>query len=137
MKTGSNQVGLALAAAIALLAWAGVAPAPTSAVTSEAGCLIRCPSTPIVTIGACTVSGAPLAPRIGARGAQVVCSSSWPPVRSGGAIVAGDQATSHFPERWTSRSTVRMVTVPMPEIASRSETGSDARAPSVRSVPGA
>src|ERR1035441_9096020 len=67
VKTGSKNVGWALAAVIALLACCAVAPAVTSADASDAALLTHAPSTPIVTTGPWVVSGVPPAPRIGAR----------------------------------------------------------------------
>ncbi len=120
---------------IALPACCAVAPAATSADVTEVASLTRFPSTPIVTSWAWVVSGAPPAPVIGARAGQVVVTASWSPARSGGAIVAGDHATSQCPERCTRCSVGLIVMGPRPARSSRSVTGSAAVAPLVFIVP--
>ena len=135
MKTGSNSVGRAFAAVIALPACCVVAPAATRADVSDVGSLTRRPSTPIVTTRAWVVSGTPPAPVIAARAGQVVVTENSSPARSGGAIVAGDQLTSQCPELCTRCSVGWMVMVPRPASESRSVTGSWAVAPLVVSVP--
>ena len=135
VKTGSKNVGCAFAAVIALAACCVVAPAATSAEVSEPASLIRLPSTPTVTCCPWVVSGAPPAPVIAARAGHVVLSASRSPARSDGAIVAGVQATSQCPERWTRCRVGRRVTVPRPLSVSRSVTGSWAVEPVVFIVP--
>src|SRR5262249_40044370 len=58
-----------------------VGPAATSAVVSDFGFLTRLPSSPTITTCACVVSGAPPAPRMGARAGQLVRSLSLSPAR--------------------------------------------------------
>ncbi len=135
VNTGSNQAGLALAAVRAAFTCDAGAPEAISVRASEAACLTRWPSTPTVTCGAWVVSDAPPAPRIAARAGQVVWSASRPPGLSCGAMAAGVQLTCQFPDRWTSRSTVLIVTVPMPAMARRWVTGSAAVVPLAFSRP--
>jgi hypothetical protein len=72
VKTGSKNVGCALAAAIAVAVAAAGAPAATSAAFSEPGFLILAPSRPIVTTWPWLVSGAPCTPSTAARAGQVI-----------------------------------------------------------------
>ncbi len=107
-----------------------LAPAVKSAARTTASFLMRWPSTPIVTIAACLVSGDPPAPRICARGGHVTCSDRWPPgLLSCGAMVSGVHATRQLPEALVSRSVVLMLTAPIPVSVICSVTGSCAVLP--------
>src|ERR1035441_598108 len=77
VKTGSKNVGWALAAVIALLACCAVAPAVTSADASDAALLTHAPSTPIVTTGPWVVSGVPAG---GAPGVPAGAARRPPPL---------------------------------------------------------
>ncbi len=90
-----------------------------------------------MTIAACVVSGAPPAPSIGARGAQVTCIASRSPgLLSCGAIVAGDHRTSQFPAELVRRRLVLIAIVPTPLMGMCSVTGSCAVLPVTLMRPG-
>ena len=112
-----------MAALIAVPTAAAGAPAATSAARSEAACLTRAPSMPIVTTWPWLVNGVLFAPRMAARAGQVVCRDSWSPVRRRGVIVAGDHFTSHLLCTSTRCRAEERVTVPRPASVSRSVTG--------------
>ena len=110
-----------------------VAPAATSADCTASASLIRTPSTPIVTTWP-VVTKVPRPRRGWPRGPARSHSDSWSPGSSCGAIVAGDQWTSHFPWTWTRCSVGWMLMVPTPVSASVSVNGSLAVDP-LRGVP--
>src|SRR5215471_9450731 len=135
VKTGSKYVGFALACASAAATCGFVAPAATSAVVSDFGFLTRLPSSPTITTCACVVSGAPPAPRMGARAGQLVRSLSLSPARSCGAIVEGDQRSSQCPPRFTRSMVVLMLIWPIVPSVRCSVTACCAVSPSCRIGP--
>src|SRR5215470_1093972 len=136
VKTGSKYVGFALACASAAATCGFVAPAATSAVVSDFGFLTRLPSSPTITTCACVVSGAPPAPRMGARAGQLVRSLSLSPARSCGVIVEGVQRSSQRPPRLTRSMVVWILIWPSVPSVRCSVTACCAVSPACRIGPG-
>ena len=112
-----------------------VAPDASRSAATACPFLIRPPTTPTVTSFRSVVSGAPPAPRIGARAGQSRATANRSPACSAGLIVAGVHATSQWP-LWLIRWTVVAVSQSPGASANRWPTRTAAREPDCLIRPG-
>ncbi len=137
MKTLSKELGLASAAAIAVLVAAAGAPALRRSAARVVALVMYRPSSPITTLvgGEAGDSRVPSAARMSALGGHTTDTANMPSLPSAGSIVARFQSTSQLfacNRRWR---VVWIVRGPIPASVNLSVTCVDARLPLVVGCP--